>query len=277
VRRTLHLLAYLPLVAGCVAWSQSAALPSRTSVVRDQLSLHSDFALPRHHRLVEELVALRGDMGAKLDLPASDEPIQVYLFDQASTYNSFLAANYPDFPERRAFFIESDTQLTVIAYWGDRVGEDLRHELAHGYLHSVIPNVPLWLDEGIAEFYESPRGHQGWNASHLALLSKRSQDRLWEPDLRRLESLRDVATMAQVDYAEAWLWTHFLLETTRDRRALVQSYFAELRRSGSAPPLTQFLYSAEPAPEQSLLQHLEEVWSPESGVWSLEVKDRRRE
>ena len=53
---------------------------------------------------------------------------------------------------RRAFFVETDTQLSVYAQWGDRVAEDLRHEVTHGYLHAVVPNVPLWIDEGLAEF-----------------------------------------------------------------------------------------------------------------------------
>ena len=246
----------LLVVAGCATWSRAPTLPSRSSVVRDQLSIHSDFSLPRRHRLVEELAALRQDMGLKLDLPSSDEPIHVYLFDDPDSYTAYISANYPEFPDRRAFFVETDTLLTVYAYWGDRVGEDLRHELAHGYLHAVTPNVPLWLDEGIAEFFEPPRGRNGRNPSHIALLWRRYQDRTWAPNLQRLEAIGDVAEMTQLDYAEAWLWAHFLLETSRDRLVMVQSYFAELRRSAAVPPLSQVLYSAERLPEEPLLQHL---------------------
>jgi len=249
------LLCTLPVI-GCATWSSGPSLPAQANVVRDQLDIHSDFALPRRHRLVEELTALRTDMGLKLDLPTSDEPIHVYLFQEATSYDAYIRKNYPEFPERRAFFIESDTLLTVYAHWGDRVGEDLRHELAHGYLHSVTPNVPLWFDEGIAEYFEVPRGHRGRNAGHLSLLLAHYQDRSWLPDLRRMESLRDVAQMSQMDYAEAWLWAHFLLETSRDRLALVQTYLAELRRSGTAPPLSQVLASVERLPEESLAQHL---------------------
>ncbi len=48
-------------------------------------------------------------------------------------------ANIPSFPARRAFFVETDTRLAVYAYWGDRIAEDLRHEVAHGYLHACVP------------------------------------------------------------------------------------------------------------------------------------------
>ncbi|GIT30210.1 MAG: hypothetical protein Ct9H300mP1_22560 [Planctomycetaceae bacterium] len=32
--------------------------------------------------------------------------------------------------------------------------EDLRHEFTHGVLHSSLKRVPLWLDEGLAEYFE---------------------------------------------------------------------------------------------------------------------------
>ena len=76
---------------------------------------------------------------------------------------SFFRDRYPDFPKRRAFFVETDTQLAVYAQWGDRVAEDLRHEVAHGYLHAIVPSIPLWLDEGLAEYFEVPRGQNGLN------------------------------------------------------------------------------------------------------------------
>jgi hypothetical protein len=246
-----------PLIAGCAFWGNLPTLPDSSRVVRDQLVIHSDFALPRRHRLLEELAAMRGDVGIILDLPASDEPIQVFLFEDPRDYRSYIDEHYPEFPDRRAFFVESDTQLTVYAHWGDRVGEDLRHEVAHGYLHAVTPSVPLWLDEGIAEFFEPPRGNQGLNVPHVNLLSKRYQQGTWQPDIRRLEAFDDVSSMTQVEYAEAWLWVHFLLQTTRDRRVLLQNYLTELRRSATGPPFSQILYHAQPQAEIALVGHLE--------------------
>ena len=51
---------------------------------------------------------------------------------------SFSAISQP-----RAFFVESDTRLNIYAYWGDRVAEDLRHEVTHGYLHAMVPHSAL--------------------------------------------------------------------------------------------------------------------------------------
>ena len=78
-----------------------------------------------------------------------------------SAIGEYLTRNFPSVPSRRAFFLETDTRLAVYAHWSDRVAEDLRHEVAHGYLHSVVPGLPLWLDEGLAEYFEVPRGQNG--------------------------------------------------------------------------------------------------------------------
>ena len=258
-RRGSALLGFVPLIAGC-AWGPSApTLPGGPSVIRDQLLVYSDFELPRRHRLLEELAGLRVDMAVKLDLPTSDEPIHVFLFDKPAAYQAYIGQRHPDFPDRRAFFLESDTRLSVYACWGDRIGEDLRHEIAHGYLHSVTPNVPLWLDEGLAEFFETPRGRHGLNRPHVDLLWQQFQNRAWRPDLRRIETFADMSAMTQLDYAEAWLWAHFLLHTTRERLTLVQTYLAELRRAASAPPFSRILGTTQPRSEEDLLSHLESL------------------
>jgi hypothetical protein len=246
----------LMLTAGCALLYQPTSLPTSGKLVRDQLVIRSDFALARHHRLIEELVAQRGDVFDRLRLPASDEPIYVYLFESSKRYDAFIAKNYPDFPDRRAFFVETDTILNVYAYWGDRVAEDLRHEVAHGYLHTMVPGLPLWMDEGLAEYFEVPRGQRGLNRPHVAMLLTESQTGQWAPSMAKLEQLHSAADMTQRDYAESWAWMHFLLETTPARRDLLRSHLARIRMAGSAPPLSQIILAAEPDVGRTLVEHL---------------------
>ena len=40
---------------GCARWKSAPALPSRHHLTLDQLLVFSDTALPKHHRLLEEL------------------------------------------------------------------------------------------------------------------------------------------------------------------------------------------------------------------------------
>jgi hypothetical protein len=244
-------------LGGCAGVSEPrSALPVRNAIVFDQLVIYSDFPLPHQHRLLNDLKLQRGDVLSKLNLAASDEPIHVYLFETEDDFNDFLSKHHPEFPARRAFFVESDTRLAVYAQWGDRMAEDLRHEVAHGYLHSTVRSIPLWLDEGLAEYFEVPRGTMGLNRGHVQLLLERLVGQGWRPNLERLEQLGSAGDMAQEDYAEAWAWTHLLLDTDPRLRFMLQQYLQALRKHGSAEPISIAIRRTIPNPEQMLVEHI---------------------
>lgn len=247
------------VVGGCTllpGYPSNPILPDRHDVKLDQLVIHSNFELPNEHRLLQELNAQRAAVSSTLALPISDEPIHVFLFADAERFNEFIQHRFPSFPSRRAFFVETDTQLAVYAHWGDRVAEDLRHEVCHGYLHAVVQNLPLWLDEGLAEFFEVPRRNQGINPAHIDELAALRRQGRWQPHLARLEAIKTPAEMSQVEYAEAWLWVHWLLRTEPRRRQVLQSYLAGLRRDEPAPPFSVFLRELGGNPEMMLVEHL---------------------
>jgi len=243
--------------AGCASkWAGRLTLPDRYTVVRQQVMMHSDFPLPENHRLLESLCTQRADLAQRLGLPACDEPIHVYLFENAERFKGFIRLHHPEFPDRRAFFVETDTRLCVYAQWGDRLGEDLRHEVTHGYLHSVVQNLPLWLDEGLAKYGEAPRGRHGLNRAYLDMLLSRLQQGAWQPDLRRLEQIAPPRDMNQQEYAESWAWVHFLLESGPENLGLLRAYLAELRREGSAEPLSRRLERALGQPQRAWIEHV---------------------
>jgi hypothetical protein len=212
-------------------------LPGRAEVVAGQLVIHADFPLAEQHRLVRELESMRADVSQDLGLPISDEPVHLYLFESAERYDAFVARQFPSFPARRAFFVETDTSLSVYAAWQDRIAEDLRHETTHGYVHAVVPTVPLWLDEGIAEYFERPRSDKGLHRDHVAHLAGRLVEGTWLPNIDKLEALHSPGEMSQDHYAEAWCWVHWMLHTTPERREILQDYLADLRRDGKTAPL----------------------------------------
>lgn len=251
-------LAVLLLGSGCVrTWTtQPLDVPERYTIVRDQLVIHSDFQVPARHRLLDELSARRDDLRRELAYASSDEPIHVYLFQDADRFREFVREEHPRFPNRRAFFVETDTRLEVYAHWGGHVGEDLRHEVTHAYLHSVLPNIPLWLDEGLAEYFEVPRGRNGLNRDHLGqILAQENRGRDGTasgpmaprealhrpPNLARLESLHSDQFLTQEDYAECWGWVHFLLESSPETKLLLREYLYRLHEDGSTVPLSSRL------------------------------------
>jgi len=251
------LIAVAAAIGGCRAFDErKLPLTDQPQAEYDQLVVHSTLELPSQHRLLEELRLLRTDLLQTLALPASNEPIHVYLFETEQKFDEFMRRSHPNFPLRRAFFVESDTKLSVFAFWGDRVAEDLRHETSHGYLHSVMRNIPLWLDEGIAEYFEVPRGTGGLNLPHAQQLLTMLMTQGWRPNMARLESLTAVGEMRQEDYAESWAWVHWLLHTEPERRVLLQQFLQSIRSQAVYLPLSAAVKSGTPDAEHKLCDHL---------------------
>jgi hypothetical protein len=249
-KRFLLSLICMVFVAGCTVFRSTPPLPVRYSVpLGPQLVINSDFKLAEESRLLDELKILRGRISRTLELAVSDQPIQVYLFKSDKNYRRFLKAHFPDFPKRRAFFVQRKGELSVYAHFSDRVAEDLRHEVSHGYMHSVMRRVPLWLDEGLAEYFEMPLEHQGTHAQHIRelieVLEPEEGAKAWSPDLARLEKLSDATAMQQLEYAESWAWVHWMLETTPERRDVLQSYLRSLRKGGKQQQLSEWLLEHE--------------------------------
>jgi hypothetical protein len=206
---------------------------------------------------------LRGEVVSRLALDdiESPQPIEVYILDNRNTFRHFLTFYYPELPPRRAFFFAQGDRRVVYAYQGDRLVEDLRHEATHALLNQCVVDLPLWLDEGLAEYFESDPT-RGVNEEHVAHLPRDVADG-WRPDLARLEAMADVRAMTPRDYREAWAWVHFLLESSESTRHDLLDYLAELRAGGDPEPMSRRLDERGLAAAHELLSHVTRLTSPE--------------
>jgi hypothetical protein len=218
----------------------------------------SDRELRKDETPFPELAGLRDQLNHELALSSGITVIQVYLFEDRPRYDRFIQARYPTLPPRRAFFVSQPRALSgsddllVYASWNDRIQQDLRHELTHALLHSVIgQGVPIWFDEGLAEYFELPPDRKGVNAAHVLELKRN-----FKPDLPRLEELKEVDQMKAAEYRESWAWIHFMLNTTPEARTALLSYLRDLRTSPNPVPLSARLDKVIPNVEDALLVHL---------------------
>jgi hypothetical protein len=224
----------------------------------------SDFTLPKNHPIFQELSDLRDQVLKDLQLPESNRLIQVYIFESKEKYEKYMSSKYSDLPVRRAFFIEQphvgfQSELMVFTYWGDSKEQDLRHELTHGILHSVLREVPIWLDEGLAEVFELPAERKGINPQHLKVL----RGAPLHPDLAKLEKLSLVSQMNAPEYREAWAWVHFMLHSKPESKAALLSYLQQLRTQGAASGgLASKLKAVYPNPELAMTEHLMKLTAP---------------
>jgi hypothetical protein len=251
---------------GCssLAWNSARKAPlnvpthaaARPPLEHGPLVIHADFELAPNHPLIAELAAERTLISDRLGFSSGDVKIHVHLFADEASYRRRVDAEFPGFPRRRAIFVEADGQLRVFAHWSDRVAEDLRHEVAHGYLHAAVPGLPLWLDEGLAEYFEVGDGGRGLHAGHAALVRQEHAASRWRPDLARLEGIKSAADMRQIDYAEAWLWVHFMLNASEASNSLLLNHLAELRSGRRGADLSVQIQQQILDVEAAVLAHL---------------------
>ncbi len=247
--------------AGCQHTQKAplAELPARHSIQADQLVVLSDFRLRYDHPLIKDLIKLRQDVSSTLAVPIDGQPVVVYLFTNDDEYQHYLKRTYPSLPMRRAYFIGTPYELAVYTYWGDRIQEDLRHEFTHGLLHSTLKAVPLWLDEGLAEYFEvvtpqSPPINVS-SVKQLAIAKRKG----WKPGLERLESLKEVSQMNQADYQESWAWVHFMLHGSPETRDVLLGYLGDLRTTADPGSLQKRLQAAVPALNEHFLGYVDDL------------------
>lgn len=188
--------------------------------------------------LVRELRELQGTISRQLELAPSSRTVHVHVFPDDPSYREFAGRTFPELADRRALFVEASGRLHVFTRWGEETAEDLRHEVTHGYLHASLAGLPLWLDEGLAEYYEVAPGGGGWNLPHAESLASLYAIRAWHPNLERLESLDRPGAMKQLDYAEAWAWTYWLLHGPEEARQVLREYLIDAETELPSPPLS---------------------------------------
>jgi hypothetical protein len=269
------------LIAGCDSLTKSGdssvpaatisppVLPGKAGAHRiSQFVFCSDAPIKANTPLFAELSQLRDQIFLELQLPPSDTVVQVYLFDNQDRYERYMRYRYPELPKRRAFFVAhpgtagGPRELLVFTFWGDHVRQDLRHELTHALLNSVLKEVPLWLDEGLAEYYELPPERDGVNALHMDAFRRGEV----VANLDALERLDQVPQMGRPQYQEAWAWVHLMMRDSPAGRQVLLAYLQQLRGPSPAEPLSPNLRSVYPDLSMALARHLAAMNSPAASL-----------
>ena len=138
--------------------------------------------------------------------------------------------------------------------------EVFQHELTHHFAHQYLPSAPVWLQEGLAEYYETLRFADGGvrlgeplrcvgffgidRASHLEDTARCSgSGYLSVTDVPRIADLlamdyeafhklqgegTDKYKNQEANYAGAWALVHMMWNTTPERRAAFRRYLNDL-------------------------------------------------
>ncbi|HEX4606971.1 MAG TPA: hypothetical protein VH092_02075 [Urbifossiella sp.] len=238
--------------------------PGKDRIRRGPYVFYFDFEVDEADPLFAELEALPDQVFGELGLPPYTGIIQVFLFDTQERYERYMRSRYRHLPTRRAYFIAEPRvgggadDLKVFTWTGDHLRTDLRHELTHALLHGVLKDVPLWLDEGLAGYFELPPDQRGVNPQHLEMLRRGP----FLPDLGRLERLDQVRQMEKPEYREAWAWVHLMLRGPAPAKQALADYLQQLRATDRPGLLQPRLKDAVGDPETALAEHLTRMATP---------------
>jgi len=214
----------------------------------------SEFPLAQIAPLMEELEQLQIDLVEMLGVPRAKEPIELLLFRTKANYEQHLSQDLPGLTRRRAMYVKSGGPGRVYAYRSPQFETDVRHECTHGLLHAALPAVPLWLDEGLAEYCEVPREKRAFENPYLSSL----RWSLWigrAPRLEDLEKKEKLENADREDYRNAWAWVHFLLHGPAEGHEEMLGFLNDLRFTTAPRPLSERLRDRIPDLEAKFTTH----------------------
>ncbi|MGN6136077.1 MAG: DUF1570 domain-containing protein [Aureliella sp.] len=227
-------------------------------VTAGHFRIHADFEISAKTDLLSELERLGGDVAGLLQVELPHAPVHVVIFGTADEYRRYMGHYYPNLPQRRALFIQQRGAGMLFAHRHPDLATDLRHETVHAILNDRSDPLPLWLDEGLAEYFEVPARERWSGHSHL-LAIQALEGRAPAAGLESLEGLGEVALMSAEHYRDAWAWIHFLLHRRMSTRRILVQHLERLRSGEPAPPLSRTVAGQIPDWRAEICDHFQRV------------------
>jgi hypothetical protein len=218
------------------------------------LHCHADFELDRFAPLWGQMATLQEDLTRELRVSPASEPIHLFLFESKGTYEDYLELHFPGVPYRRALFIKERGPGMVFAFLNNDFETDVRHEGTHALLHASLPVVPLWLDEGLAEYFEVPASERAHNDTHWSTVTWAARFGQ-TPDLAKLEQIGSLSEMGAAQYRHAWAWVHFMLNGPAEAHDELVSFLASIQSHTPPGVLSDRLQRRIPDLEERFREH----------------------
>lgn len=216
--------------------------------------IQATFPLKDYESVFADLPALERELVRTLGVPPARDPVYVYLFADAQQHREYIEAHLPKVPYRRALYVKTGGQAGVYAYRQPELDIDLRHECTHALLHSTLADVPLWLDEGLAEYFEVAESQRAFDNPHFDAL--RWNLRLgMVRSIPVLEEKRELSELSALDYRFSWAWVHFMLHGPDAAHRVLVDYLADARQQPNMDNLSDRLERAVPNSTEQMVRH----------------------
>lgn len=214
----------------------------------------SELPLSDPDGLRRELLDLRRSVSELTALSFSGRSVSLHICSSRRRYISQVSPIAADARRQRGVYLRREGRPAIYTFEQRDLESILRHECVHALLHEALPYVPLWLDEGLASYFEAPAARR----AHGHPYQSRVQwgVRLgWRPSLATLESIRRSDEMDVGDYRHAWAWVHFLLHESDASRQVLRDFLQQIADGGPPVRFSEFVSSRLPDSERRLVAH----------------------
>ncbi|MDD3589241.1 MAG: hypothetical protein PHO46_03065 [Thermoguttaceae bacterium] len=240
------------------------------SVALGRVVIESNFPLESAQGLEAEIVQLQNDLVGFLGVPEAQEKISLCLFNDMESYRAFIAETFRGAPtDRPALYVKDSGPGVLMVPRNDRMLLNIRHEMTHAYLNAALRNVPIWIDEGLAKYFEIPPGERGFRNPYLTDAEQGVSGLFGAPpSLPRLERLTRVDQMKTREYRESWSWVHYMIHYSPRTQRLLAGYLRSLSPEAQKGvtmqeafkrqkklPLTRMLEEHQPNYKKEYVEH----------------------
>ena len=136
------------------------------SVALGRVVIESNFPLESAQGLEAEIVQLQNDLVGFLGVPEAQEKISLCLFNDIECYRAFIAETFRGAPTDLPASMKDSARRAH--------GPEKRPDAAQypARNDARVPergarNVPIWIDEGLAKYFEIPPGERGFRNPYL--------------------------------------------------------------------------------------------------------------
>ena len=200
------------------------------------------------------MVQLERDLCQVLRIHPEQEPIHLFLFSREAVYRQYVGQYFPQVPYRRALYIKERGPGMIFAYSSKELDVDLRHESAHAVLHAALAVVPLWLDEGLAEYFEVSPSDRAYRNPHLPKVKWNLFFGRFTP-LEQLEAIDRLDNLGASEYRQAWAWVHFMLHGPPAAQEELLAYLSDIQSRRPPGDLSRRLRRRIPDLEKNFAAH----------------------
>ncbi|MEC7566595.1 MAG: DUF1570 domain-containing protein [Planctomycetota bacterium] len=227
---------------------------------RDWLQFYYSQEPPVLESLLGSLRQLPQRVSQLYGYPVVVSPVSVIVFSDRASYLAHLERTLPKAPRRSSLFVVRGGRPTILVSQGATLAQDLMHEAVHALNYSTFQNgiLPLWMDEGLAEWFEADVDQQD-RVHGLVLQQLLGNQRRMLPEPLRLSSLERIKSTTRadaVDYAASWAWCRFLSNRKDRCHEIWAGYLRDLKEGRPAGRLSHRLSLSIPDYEKMFLASL---------------------